>query len=140
MDFPAVKVTKTIINSFLQTAFSKFIAECVFSRSVKIAKVVPVFKAGDEKGTSNYRPISISGSLSTIIEKILHKRLINYLENFSILSDNQDGYRKKERFNTICNFSMETNNRSELESQTENKLCFLDFKKAFYSVDHERLS
>ena len=98
--------------------------ECVLPKSVNIAKTIPIFKADDRKLTSNYRPISILGNVSKIFERIIHKTLMNYLEKFSILSDNQYGFRKKERFNTSSNFSMETNT-SKLESQNENKLFFL---------------
>ena len=49
---------------------------------------------------------------------------MNYLEKFSFLTDNQYGFRKKQRFNTSSNFSMETNT-SKLESQNEKKTVFL---------------
>ena len=74
---------------------NKCISEGVFPKSMKIAKVVPIFKDGEKNITSNYRPISILGNLSKIFEKVIHKRLMNYLEKFSILSENQYGFRKK---------------------------------------------
>ena len=52
-----LKKAAPIITSYLETAFNKCIAECVFPRSLKIAKIIPIFKAGDRKLTSNYRPI-----------------------------------------------------------------------------------
>ena len=48
---------------------------------------------------SNYRPISILGNLSKVFEKVIHERLMNYLEKFSLLSENQYGFRKKKNSN-----------------------------------------
>ena len=48
-----------------------------FSRILKIAKVVLIFKAGDKKLTLKYKSISIMGHLSKMFEKkIVHKKLI----------------------------------------------------------------
>ena len=90
-----LKKAAPIISSYLKTAFSKCIAECVFSNCLKFAQIVPIFKAGDRKLTSKYRPISIWGNLSKIFEEIIHRRLMNLFEKFSTLSENQYGFRKK---------------------------------------------
>ena len=50
-----------------------------FPDTLKIANVVPIYKAGDKTSISNYRPISVLNSLSKIFEKILAERLTNYL-------------------------------------------------------------
>ena len=118
-----LKKVAPIISSYLKTAFNKCIAECVFQRSLKIAKIYPIFKAGDRKLTSNYRPISILGNVSKIFEKIIHKRLMNYLEKFSILSDNQYGFKKTKDSIQAATFLWK--HTSKLESQNENKLFFL---------------
>ena len=66
----------------------------VFPDSIKTAKVIPLFKAGDKKSFSNYRPISILTQFSKILEKLFNNRLENFLEKYKILSDNQYGFRK----------------------------------------------
>ena len=62
---------------------------------LKIARVVPLFKAGDKSIFSNYRPISVLPSFSKILEKLVYNRLIDYLSKYKILSDNQFGFRKQ---------------------------------------------
>ena len=52
---------------------------------MKIAKIVPVFKAGNKKVLNNYIPICISTSFSKILEKLASVRLINFLESQYIL-------------------------------------------------------
>jgi len=62
---------------------------------IKIAKVIPAYKAGANNEFSNYRPISILPFFSKIFEKIVYTRLINYLNKEDILTPGQYGFRKK---------------------------------------------
>lgn len=62
---------------------------------IKIAKVIPLFKAGDRQLQTNYRPISILPCFSKIYEKVVYKRMMSYILNFNILNKNQYGFRNK---------------------------------------------
>ena len=59
---------------------------------LKIAKIVPVFKAGNKKILNNYRPISILPAFSKILEKLASIRLIHFLESQDILYKHQYGF------------------------------------------------
>lgn len=48
--------------------------------ALKIARVVPVYKAGTKTDISNYRPISVLPVINTIIERSILSRLLNFLE------------------------------------------------------------
>ena len=61
---------------------------------MKIARVVPLFKAGDRSLFTNYRPVSILPSFSKFLEKVVYSRFYNYLCKLEILCDNQFGFRK----------------------------------------------
>ena len=43
----------------------------IFSHSLKIGKVSPIYKASDSSDLSNYRPISVLPCFSKILERIL---------------------------------------------------------------------
>ena len=60
----------------------------------KIAHVVPIFKSGDNALFSNYRPISVLPCFSKFLERIIYNCIINYLNDFNVLCDNQHGFRK----------------------------------------------
>ena len=77
-----------IINKSIQTV--------IVPDSLKIAKVIPIYKAKEKDNFSNYRPISLLTSMSKITEKIIHKRLAFSLETNKILYENQFGFRKKQ--------------------------------------------
>ena len=49
----------------------------IFPDELKIAKVVPIFKANDKQNIENYRPISVLSVFSKIIEKVM------YYQNFA---------------------------------------------------------
>ena len=51
----------------------------IFPNELKVAKVIPIFKAGDVHDVSNYRPVSILPQLSKIIAKLFEKRLRQYI-------------------------------------------------------------
>ena len=50
-----------IINQSLVTG--------IFPDRLKIAKVIPLFKKGDDHMFNNYRPISLLSSISKVVEK-----------------------------------------------------------------------
>ena len=58
----------------------------IVPNSLKIAKVVPIFKAGDKKLINNYRPISLLNSISKILEKIIANTLLNFLNKIKLFN------------------------------------------------------
>ena len=60
----------------------------------KIAKVTPIQKKGNTNDCKNYLPISVLNTCSKIIERAVHKQLIDHLETNDLLSKTQFGYRK----------------------------------------------
>ena len=50
-----LKVAAHIVTPYVKTALNKCISEGVFPKFMKIAKVVPIFKAGERNVASNYR-------------------------------------------------------------------------------------
>ena len=61
---------------------------------LKISRVIPLFKTGNQANFSNYRPVSVLPAFSKIIERTFYSRLANYLSEFDILCKNQYGFRK----------------------------------------------
>merc|ERR1712035_309453 len=60
----------------------------------KKANIVPVFKKDDKSLVQNYRPISLTFITSKMLEHIVHSNIMTFLEQHSILDDNQHGFRK----------------------------------------------
>ena len=62
---------------------------------MKIACVIPLFKNGNTKEFSNYRPISLLPQFSKILEKMYHSRLMACIGNNQIVYKSQYGFIKQ---------------------------------------------
>ena len=62
---------------------------------MKIARVIPLFKSGNTKEFSNYRPISLLPQFSKILEKMCHSRLMAFIDSNQVLYKSQYGFRKQ---------------------------------------------
>ena len=56
----------------------------VFPDELKVGKIVPLYKSGNKSVMSNYRPISILPTNSKIFEKLLHKRIYQFLKKMKL--------------------------------------------------------
>jgi hypothetical protein len=129
IDFIAEPISK-MVNSSLQMG--------IFPDLLKIAKVCPVFKDGDPRLFTNYRPISILPSFSKIFEKIISDRLIAYLEKNRILSTNQFGFRKNHS-TYMAIADMYDKISSAIDENKYSIGIFIDLSKAFDTIDHSIL-
>ena len=84
-----IKRSINSISSPLTHIVNLSIIHSIVPNELKIARVVPIFKSGDKALFSNYRPISVLPCLSKILERIIYNRIINYLNDFNVLCDNQ---------------------------------------------------
>ena len=66
----------------------------VFPSELKIANVVPIFKANDEMIFSNYRPVSVLPVFSKLIERLMYNRLIQYINENKLLYEYQFGFQR----------------------------------------------
>ena len=73
-----LKIAAPIMVPHVVKIINKSFEQGIYPNSLKIAKVIPIFKAGSE--VTNYRPISLLPNLSKIIEKLMHIRLFSFLE------------------------------------------------------------
>ncbi len=112
--------------------------EGCFPRQLKNARVVPIHKGGAKTSVSNYRPISLLNSFSKVYEKIMHNRLLNFIEHNSSLYDSQYGFRP----GRSCEHAILNAQNILLNSLSQNKvslLLLIDYSKAFDMVDHQVL-
>ena len=106
-----------------------------FPSELKIAKIIPLFKSKDPCVFSNYRPISLLSVFSKVLEKIMYDRLYSYLIKFEILYIYQFGFQKNKStyMAMICLLDKLTH---ALEKGEVAIGVFIDFQKAFDTVDH----
>ena len=88
--------------------------------SMKIARVIPLFKTGNTKEFSNYRPISLLPQFSKILEKNYHSRLMAFIDSNQILYKSQYGFRKQMSTSLAIIELVE-----EITNSLDNQLVFL---------------
>lgn len=110
----------------------------IFPTSWKFANVQPVPKKGSRSDPSNYRPIAITSILSKVMEKIINRKLMSYLEVNKLLSDRQYGFRSKRSTGDLMTCLTDRISRS-IHGYGESHILSLDIAKAFDRVWHKAL-
>ena len=123
------------ISSPLTHIVNLSIIHGIFPNELKIARVVPIFKPGDKALFSNFRPISVLPCFSKILERIIYNRIINYLNDFNGLCDNQYGFRKN-RSPSLTLIDLCVRIYSAFDRREHAIGVFLDLSKAFDMVNH----
>jgi Notch-like protein len=85
-----LKVTGPFVSSPLNYVYKSISG--TFPTHLKYSVVKPLFKKGDKKNKTNYRPISLLISFSKVFEKIIYERLLQHID-INILVDGQFGFR-----------------------------------------------
>ena len=84
-----------IIYSPLTYVINLSLKQGIFPDSLKVAKVIPIFKQGSRSLCNNYRPISVLSALSKIFERCILNQLIFHFNTENILVSNQFGFRAR---------------------------------------------
>ncbi len=133
-----LKLYRGMISPSLAVLFNNCVYSGVFPDQLKIARVVPLFKSGDKSDLTNYRPISLLPVVSKIFEKLIHKRLVSFLDKHQVIYRKQFGFRKQH--STL--HALHSAVTQILHGLNNNETVFgiyLDFSKAFDTIQHSIL-
>ena len=109
-----------------------------FPEKLRLACVTPIHKANSKLALTNYRPISVLPVLSKLLEQLIYKRLSNFLDKNKIIYDHQFGFQKKKSTSTAV-LDIYSKLIDSIEQKKNLMLVFLDFAKAFDTVNHDIL-
>ena len=110
----------------------------IFPNKLKLAKVVPVFKKEPSNMLPNYCPISLLPSLSKLIERLICNRLLPFFTRNNTIVPTQYGFRHN--CSTVhAILDLITSCLDNINNKKFSTMIFLDNKKAFDSVSHNKL-
>lgn len=135
-----LKYAGDVITPFLTKLFNRIYNIGQFPKEWCKSVIVPIFKSGDEKNPTNYRGISLLSIISKLFTQILNKRLNAWAEKEGKISKEQAGFRKG--YSTIDHIFTLTsiiNNRVNSKRGGKVYAAFIDYKKAFDTVNHNKL-
>ena len=133
-----LRLSSQFITQPLVFICNQSLTEDVFPEQLKLANVMPLYKADDPMLFNHYRPVSLLCVLSKVPEKVMYSILLDFLEKFKILYSNQFGFRKGRSTQMALMILMEKITKS-LEKGEFVVGVSLDFSKAFDTVNHDIL-
>ena len=133
-----VKHVSHLINEPIKNIINDMLSTSMFPDNGKIAHVTPVFKIDkkDRQNKANYRPISITGTFSKILERYIQNQINSHVESF--LSIFISAYRKKYSSNHVLIRLIE-NWKLHLDNKKYVGAVLMDLSKAFDCVPHDLL-
>ena len=126
------------ISNHLATICNLSFSTGVFPAILKTAKVISIHKKNSKLEVSNYRPISLLSNIDKIFEKLMHSRLIEFLEEKQILHYRQFGFRKDFSTNHAILTLLESIQKALDDGQFASG-TFIDLEEAFDTVSHDIL-
>ena len=130
-----LKLSYDLISPSITFLIKKSLSLGIFPNVWKTANIIPIYKTGPKEDVNNYRPISILPTVSKIMEKWIHLKFVNYLNDNKLLHEKQSGFRTGHSTESALILSID----SWLKAINEGKFVgcvMIDFQKAFDFVDH----
>ena len=133
---------ETVANSHLSKSMLSMLnniySKGAFPAEWKDCSVVPIFKKGDRLDPNNYRGIALINTLLKVLTKVLAARLQDACRTFNLLKREQVGFVRGEECVAQAACLLESCQRRRIRGK-DTLLCFLDLRKAYDLVPHDRL-
>ena len=89
-----LKLLKKDISTQLVDIFNLSFSSGIYPTPLKTAKVISIHKKDSKFECSNYRPIALLSNIDKILEKLMHRRLSNFLDKNQLIYSLQFGFRQ----------------------------------------------
>ena len=130
-----LKYISNEISECITLIVNQSIMTGIYPDSLKVAKVVPIFKKEDKLQLKNYRPISVLPVISKIFENVMLTQLVEYFTTNNLLSSQQYGFRSN-RSTDLAALELMDRNIKNMNDNLWPVNIYLDFSKAFDSLNH----
>ena len=66
----------------------------IVPESWKIGQITALFKKGKKNSAANYRPVSLTSIICKVMEKLVRKKIVDHMTEYSLFSRQQFGFIK----------------------------------------------
>ena len=122
----------------LSIIFTRSYEESCLTIAWKEAHITPIHKKGNKVVTGNYRPVSLTSVIGKMMESIVRDRLVKHMMEHNLFCDPQHGFVPGRSCMTQLITTLELWSEI-LDSGAPIDAIYLDFRKAFDTVPHQRL-
>ena len=130
-----IQLSAPVMTDTLTYIYNLCIDKHYFSKAFKQAKVIQIYKSGDRKDPSNYRPILSLTVISEPLEKHINSHLLSHLRTNDLLHPNQSGFREHHSCHTALT-TLVDKWHTNINNNEFSGVLFVDFAKAFDVTDH----
>ena len=138
-------VSSKVVKDFIRLASKEIMYLCnmvldtgIFPDKWKIATVTPIPKVANATEATDLRHISLLPIPGKILEKYITMTTQSYLENNNYFSNSQNGFRAGKSTASALSTLLD-DIIIDLNASKTSVVTFLDFKKAFDTIDHQIL-
>ena len=125
-----LKSVSVHISRPLADIFNRALEQGIFPKKLKVARITPIYKKGDERCCENYRPITIQPAISKILEGIILKRIYEHFRKEHLLSPEQFAYQPGKGTEDAMKFLLQKVCQA-LEERKRCKVQLCDLSRAF---------
>lgn len=131
----AIKDGVDILAAPLQHAVNLSIRLSTFPQDWKLARVKPIYKSkGESMDLGHYRPVSILGSLSKVLERVIFDQMFDYMITTHQLNEGHHAYRSN--MSTVTGLLEFVNScQRQMEEDNQSRALLIDMSAAFDMVD-----
>jgi hypothetical protein len=133
-----IKDLTPFLAPILSHLFNKAIDEHEYPDSLKVTKLIELYKCKIKSNPANYRPISLLPIIGKIFDTLINNQMMAHLTAHDIISPTQYAFRP----NSSTTLALQTilNNIHKHKSQRHPLLAiYIDLSKAYDTISHERL-
>ncbi len=136
---PAIlKTLALFITEPLTALFNHFLSISEIPEDWREAIVCPIHKKGDRQDPGNYRPVSLTSIVCKVMETTLKGAIVDHLQRSKTLATSQHGFVPRRCCLTNL-LTAEERITTLMDTGEDVDLVYLDFAKAFDSVNHRML-
>ena len=129
--YSMIKNSHPSLQNYILDLYNEIFITGNFPDTWRISTIIPIPKSDkDHSDPLNYRPISLTSCLCKLLERMINRRLVWFLEENQHLNNTQSGFRKA-RSTTDCLAQLAGDVQQAIIEKNHTIVVFFDLEKAY---------